>query len=60
MGRYQRWRSTRFNTWTLININDFLSDLTSNPKIFADDTSMIAAVKDMTVTANEMNGDLKK
>ena len=39
----------------LIHINDLPSDLTSNPKLFADDISVFEAVKDMTLTANEMN-----
>ena len=43
----------------LIYINDFSSDLTPYPKLFADGTFIFAEVKDITVTANEMNEDLK-
>ena len=32
----------------------------SNLKFFADDTSILAAVKDVTVTAKRLNENLKK
>ena len=42
----------------LIYIND-LSDLSSNAKLFADDTSLFSVVHDMNASAIELNSDLK-
>ena len=52
---------TRFYTWTiLIYINDLSNDLASNPKLFADDTSLFSVVENMTKSANDINRDLVK
>ena len=32
----------------------------SNPKLFADDTSLFSTVRDITETINEVNNDLRK
>ena len=42
----------------LIYINDLPVNLTSNPKLFADDTSLVSIVTDPNVTANQINNDL--
>ena len=44
----------------LIYINDLAENLSSNPKLFADDTSLFSAVGDLNTSANEINDDLKK
>ena len=42
----------------LIYINDLPGNLTSNPKLFAGDTSLFSTVTDPNVTANQINNDL--
>ena len=42
----------------LIYINDLLDNLVSNPKLFADATSLFSTVTDPNVTANQINNDL--
>ena len=42
----------------LIYINDLPDNLTSNPKLFADDISLFSTVTDPNVTANQINNDL--
>ena len=44
----------------LIYINDLAENLSSNPKHFADDTSLFSAVRDLNISAIEINDDLKK
>ena len=44
----------------LISINDLVENLSSNPKLFADDTSLFSAVRDLNISANEINEDLKE
>ena len=44
----------------LIYINDLAENLSSNPKLFADDTSLFSVVRDLNTPANEINDDLKK
>ena len=44
----------------LIFINDLTGNLSSNPKLFADDTSLFSVVRDLNTSANEINDDLKK
>ena len=44
----------------LIYINDLSDDLSSNPKLFADDTSLFSVVHDKNTSANELNNDLRK
>ena len=44
----------------LIYINDLSDNLSSNVKLFADDTSLFSVIHDINVSAGELNGDLKK
>ena len=44
----------------LIYINDLSDGLTSNPKLFADGTSLLSAVQNIKSTANDLNSDLMK
>ena len=44
----------------MIYINDLSDDLSSNPKLFADDTSLFSVVHDKNTSANELNNDLRK
>ena len=44
----------------LIYINDLAENLSSNPKLFADDTSLFSAVRDLNTSPIETNYDLKK
>ena len=44
----------------LININDLLDNLTSNAKLFADDTSLFSVVHDVNTSAKNLKDDLKK
>ena len=41
----------------LIYINDLTDNLTSNQKLFADDTSLFSTVTDQNPTANQINND---
>ena len=44
----------------LIFINDFSDNLVSNPKLFADDTSLFSVVQDINLSAKNLNDALKK
>ena len=44
----------------LIYINDLSDGLSSNAKLFADDTSLFSVVHDINTSATELNKDLKK
>ena len=44
----------------LIYINDLAENLSSNPKLFADDASLFSVVRDLNTSANEVADDLKK
>ena len=43
----------------LIYINDLTDGLTTNVKLFADDTSVFSVVHDTQTSANDLNKDLK-
>ena len=43
----------------MIYINDVVDDLSSDTKLFADDTSLFTVVYDETVAADQLNRDLK-
>ena len=43
-----------------IYINDLSDGLTSNPKLFADDTSLFSVIHNINSTANDLNSDLMK
>ena len=42
----------------LVYINDLTDDLSSNAKLFADDTSLFSVIHDVDTSANELNNDL--
>ena len=44
----------------LIYINDLADNLSSNVKLFADDTPLFSLVHDVNASARELNDDLKK
>ena len=44
----------------LIYINDLAENLSSNPKLFGDGTSLFSVVRDVNTSANEINDDFKK
>ena len=44
----------------LIYINDLSDTLSSNVKLFADDTSLFSLIHDINVSAGELNEELKK
>ena len=44
----------------LIYINDLSNELSSNPRLFADDTSLLSVVQDKNLSANALNNDLLK
>ena len=44
----------------LIYINDLSDNLITNPKLFADDTSLFSIVHDPNATTNYLNNDLAK
>ena len=44
----------------LVYINDLSDGLTSNPKLFADDTSLFFFIHNINSTANDLNSDLMK
>ena len=44
----------------LVYINDLSTDLSSNPRLFADDTSLFSVVHDRNTSANELNNELLK
>ena len=46
--------------FSLIFINDLSDNLISNPKLFADVTSLFSVVQDITLSAKNLNDDLKK
>ena len=68
-GQYSSWASVKAGVpqrsilglpFFLIFINDLSDNLVSNPKLFADDTSHFSVVQDITLSAKNLNDDLKK
>ena len=68
-GQYSSWPSVKAGVskgsilgplFFLIFINDLSDNLISNPKLFADDTSLFSVVQDITLSAKNLNDDLKK
>ena len=43
----------------LVYINDLVDDLSSDAKLFADDTSLFTIVYDEIIAAEQLNNDLK-
>ena len=44
----------------LIYINVISDDLSSNPKLFVDDTSLFSVVENITKSTNNLNNDITK
>ena len=44
----------------LIYINDLSNELSSNPRLLADDPSLFSIVRDINLSANALNNDLLK
>ena len=68
-GQYSSWASVKAGVpqgsilgplFFLIFINDLSDNLISNPKLFADDASLFSVVQDITLSAKNLNDDLKK
>ena len=68
-GKYSSWTNIEAEVpqgsilgllFFLIYINDLSDNLITNPKLFADDTSLFSIVHDPNATANDLNNDLAK
>ena len=68
-GQYSSWASVKAGVpqnsilgplFFLIFVNDLSDNLLSNPKLFSDDTSLLSVVRDITLSAKNLNDDLKK
>ena len=68
-GQYSSWVSVKAGIpqgsilvplFSLIFINDLSDNLVSNPKLFADDASFFSVVQDITLSAKNLNDDLKE
>ena len=64
-GQYSSWSEVPQGSivgplFFVIFINDLLDNLISNPKLFADNTSLFSVVQDITWSANNLNDDLMK
>ena len=44
----------------LIYINDLTEGLSSNARLFADDTSLFSVIRDIQISANNLNKDLER
>ena len=63
MGKYWSRCPSRFSsgpTTFLIYINDWPDNLTSNPKLFADDTLLFSVIDDEHLSANKLCQDLSR
>ena len=63
MEKLQRWSISRFHTRSLlllIYINDLVEDLSSNGKLFADNTSLFFVINDIQTSANNLNKYLER
>ena len=61
MEKCQSWSTPRLHTRSLlflIYINDLTEGLSTNAKIFADDTSLFSVIHDIQTAANNLNKDL--
>ena len=63
VGLHHCWSSTGFDSRTssfLIYINDLTENLQSDPKLFADDTSLFILINDPNATAKQLCENLDK
>ena len=63
MEKCQSWSTSRFHTRPLlfsIYINDLTEGLSTNAKLFADDTSLFSVIHDIQTSANNLNKDLER
>ena len=44
----------------LIYINDLSKDLSSNPRLYSDDTSLLSVIRDTNLSADALSNDLLK
>ena len=57
-----RFPKTKFSprpVFFLVQINDFVDNISSDVRLFADDTSLFTVVYDESGAANQLNRDLK-
>ena len=68
-GQYSSWTSVKAKVpqgsilgtlFFLMFIKNLSDNLVLNPNLFADDTSLFSVVQDITLSANNLNDDLKK
>ena len=68
-GQYSSWTSVKAGgpqgsilgpLFSLIFINDLPDSLISNPKLFADDTSVFSVFQNINLSENNLDDDLKK
>ena len=63
LGKYYSSGASRFNfrpSFFLIYINNSSKNLSSNPKLLADDTSLFSVVHNLNTSTNILNEDVKK
>ena len=64
VGIYQCWSTSRLHPWLhplsfLICINDLTEGVTTNAKLFADNTLLFSVAHDTQTSANDLNKDLE-
>ena len=68
-GQYSSWASITAGVpqdsvlvplFFLIYINDLSQNLSSNPKLLADDKTLFSVVDNLSISTNNLNKDLKK
>ena len=63
LGKYYGRGDPRFNftaLFFLIYINDLSKNLSSNPKLFADDRALFSVVHNLNISTNNLSEDLRK
>ena len=63
MDKYWSRGASRVHTRTtifFIYINDLSDDLSTNAKLFVDDTSLLSVVRDINTSAIHLNNDLRE
>ena len=62
MVQHNSWGTTGFcvgSAFFLVYINHLIDDLSSDAKLFADDTTLFITVYDENIAAEQLNNDLK-